>query len=195
MNKKLIRLTESDLHKIVKESVRKVLAEADPRSWDAVARRYDQTDPQKAAYARQRGVQQWNKQFGGDVRMNNDGSLEDVGEIHPVPFRDSEVNAPFSMSRFQSDVVSNEPKYSGWGRTKYTPNMDGTFDLEHNDYTRLSKNGMEREFDGTRVAKENPTKVNYQQDVPFGNYSRRFNVASQMKTGNGVYDKTRGGWQ
>ena len=71
--KKLVRLTEGDLHRIVKESVRKVLAEADPRSWAAVASRYDQTDPQKAAYARQRAAQQWNNQYGnqGYNKMNN----------------------------------------------------------------------------------------------------------------------------
>ena len=33
MNKKLIRLTESDLHRIVKESVNKVLKEDAPAKW------------------------------------------------------------------------------------------------------------------------------------------------------------------
>lgn len=32
MNKKIVRLTESDLHKIIKESVRKVVNEADGTS-------------------------------------------------------------------------------------------------------------------------------------------------------------------
>ena len=32
MNKKLIRLTESDLHKVIKESVNKVLTELDWRT-------------------------------------------------------------------------------------------------------------------------------------------------------------------
>lgn len=38
MNKKLIRLTESDLHRIVKESVEKILMESDPDLYDALAR-------------------------------------------------------------------------------------------------------------------------------------------------------------
>ena len=38
MNKKLIRLTETDLHRIVKESVEKILMESDPDLYDALAR-------------------------------------------------------------------------------------------------------------------------------------------------------------
>ena len=34
MNKKLIRLTESDLHRIVKESVKRILKEADETAWE-----------------------------------------------------------------------------------------------------------------------------------------------------------------
>jgi len=37
MNKKLIRLTESDLHKIVKESVNKVLTELDWKTYASAA--------------------------------------------------------------------------------------------------------------------------------------------------------------
>ena len=39
MNKKLIRLTESDLHKIVKESVNKVLTELDWRTYANAAKK------------------------------------------------------------------------------------------------------------------------------------------------------------
>ena len=38
MAKKIIRLTESDLHKIIKESVNKILNEGDPDLYDALAR-------------------------------------------------------------------------------------------------------------------------------------------------------------
>lgn len=38
MNKKLIRLTESDLHRIVKESVEKILRESEPDLYDTLAR-------------------------------------------------------------------------------------------------------------------------------------------------------------
>ena len=38
MNKKLIRLTESDLHRIVKESVNNVLNEGVSSAWDAIER-------------------------------------------------------------------------------------------------------------------------------------------------------------
>ena len=38
MNKKLIRLTEQDLHRIVKESVDKILRESEPDLYDTLAR-------------------------------------------------------------------------------------------------------------------------------------------------------------
>ena len=78
-NKKLIRLTESDLHRIVKESVKKILSEADPRSWAAVASRYNQTDPQKAAYARQRAAQQWNNQYSNGCDRMTDSFGDEYG--------------------------------------------------------------------------------------------------------------------
>lgn len=39
MNKKLIRLTESDLHKVIKESVNKVLTELDWKTYDSAMRK------------------------------------------------------------------------------------------------------------------------------------------------------------
>ena len=61
MNKKLIRLTESDLHRIVKESVNKVLREAqlnelDPRTY--------------ASYASGRQRQADNAEANGDFRIS-----------------------------------------------------------------------------------------------------------------------------
>ena len=41
MNKKLIRLSESDLHNIVKESVNKVLTELDWRTYASAAKKRD----------------------------------------------------------------------------------------------------------------------------------------------------------
>ena len=65
MNKKLIRLTESDLHRIVKESVNKVLNEELPKKdWGGV----------NIAYSGKVGKNEWNNGFQGYfVCTPNDG--------------------------------------------------------------------------------------------------------------------------
>lgn len=51
MNKKVIRLTESDLHKIIKESVSRVLSEADWKTYmNASRKRKQQADDMRARY-------------------------------------------------------------------------------------------------------------------------------------------------
>ena len=168
MNKKLIRLTESDLHKIVKESVKKILAEADPRSWDAVARRYDQTDPQKAAYARQRAAQQWNSKFSKPI--DNDWNKNDV-QMH-------DGNGYY--------VSGNQyNKSRGGNYATYDPYSDTT--KEHD----VDNNG--------RMMWDRPETWDRPEMKGVGgnimSKQRGLDVARQMAQGNGVYDKTRGGWQ
>jgi hypothetical protein len=168
MNKKLIRLTESDLHKIVKESVKKILAEADPRSWDAVARRYDQTDPQKAEYARQRAAQQWNNKFSKPIDNNwnkNDVQMHDGNGYYVSGNQYSKSRGgnyatydPYSDTTKEHDVDNNGNMMWDSPKTWDRPEMKGA--------------------GGNIMSKQ-----------------RGLDVARQMAQGNGVYDKSKGGWQ
>ena len=69
MSKNIIRLTESDLHRIIKESVNKVLKEAinelDPRTYASLAdKRAAQGNYKKASDARDAAVNAWNREYG-----------------------------------------------------------------------------------------------------------------------------------
>ena len=173
--KQVIRLTESDLHKIVKESVQKILNEADPRSWASVADRYAETDPEKAAYARKRAAQQWNKQYGhlGNVRSGQRFIGRTSREMFP-----------------SYDVQSTSTEYGPNGAydaenkaTYYTPKNNNMTDYKWSGYRDPDE--LDRVEGSERQYKGNPTNPNFQ----------GYNVARQMAQGNGVYDKKRGGWQ
>lgn len=67
MNKKLIRLTESDLHKVIKESVNKVLTELDWKTYaNAARKRLDQDEDDKAEELAYFATDRFNDDFGYD---------------------------------------------------------------------------------------------------------------------------------
>jgi hypothetical protein len=63
--KRTIKLTESDLHKFIKESVENILTELDPRTYANYAKqRTDKGQYDKAARGTQAAVNAWNKKYG-----------------------------------------------------------------------------------------------------------------------------------
>ena len=80
MNKKLIRLTESDLHRIVKESVKRVINEVHPLSWTEKIKQHEKDGswtPEQIEYAKKRAIKQFNSTFGdSSTKMNDDGSID-----------------------------------------------------------------------------------------------------------------------
>lgn len=186
--KKLVRLTEGDLHRIVKESVRKVLAEADPRSWAAVASRYDQTDPQKAAYARQRAAQQWNNQYG----VNTNGTNNVYGdEVYNTQGSNMSVNnGNFTINQHNTDVRTkrNGKINNSQSINTYNPyTQTGTYTQRGSRGTNFNPNG-----EGAWQETQNGRNM-YMYGNPNSVAGKR--VADQMAQGNGVYDKNKGGWQ
>ena len=163
-----VKVSESQLMAIIGESVRRILAEADPRSWDAVARRYDQTDPQKAAYARQRAAQQWNSKFSKPI--DNDWNKNDV-QMH-------DGNGYYVSGNQYS-------KSRGGNYATYDPYSDTT--KEHD----VDNNG--------RMMWDRPETWDKPEMKGVGgnimSKQRGLDVAQQMAQGNGVYDKSKGGWQ
>jgi hypothetical protein len=122
MNRKIIRLTESDLHRIVKESVKRVINETlNPLSWTEKANQHEKDGswtPEQIKYARQRGIKAFNSTFGDDnTKMNDDGSIDTKGgeTLRTIPGKDG---------RFMS-----------LGDEHAVMNKNGTWDLTHKDYT------------------------------------------------------------
>jgi hypothetical protein len=118
MNKKLIRLTESDLHRIVKESVNRVLTELDWKTYMNAARaRQAQGKSDKASNLEAYSNQQFQKQHFGDSWGY--GSHEDVS-----PANDTGVNALLRGNvNMNGGYMKDERDYTSpmYGDTMKTP--------------------------------------------------------------------------
>lgn len=85
MNKKLIRLTESDLHKIVKESVDKLLNEWDELAdirWRSRDFHNNIEDAQKVGKKRGEALANWNKRVKDSEKNISEGI--DLGETENI---------------------------------------------------------------------------------------------------------------
>jgi hypothetical protein len=70
--KKTIRLTESDLHRVIAESVRQYLSELDARTYASYAqKRAQQGNYEKAVQGQRAAVDAWNQQYGRSRRTPN----------------------------------------------------------------------------------------------------------------------------
>ena len=120
MDKKLIRLTENDLHKIVKESVNRVLTELDWKTYaNAAKKRAEQGKDDKAEDLAQFATDRFNNDFGYDEL---DGTYDENGLPYHQDVRGTVT--PFGSA------------YGGMGR--WTP-MDAQMHAGY--YPRQYKNG------------------------------------------------------
>ena len=166
MNKKLIRLTESDLHRIVRESVNKVLMEAsglDPRTTANAAEKarmrgqYDRAKMFKNA-----SVDSWNEKFA-------DGDMEGFdSEFFDPKFYDG------SVSLGDGGVSVKHTKDNGYGDI-YKPKCP-------------SRNGEDYRFYWREYGK-NKLKKEPHITTPM---TKGEKVASQMVRGDGEYIKGKG---
>lgn len=90
-NKQIIRLTESDLHRIVKESVNKILSEAinelDPRTYASYAnKRAAQGNYGKAAKGVDAARDAWNNKFSHDDNFAHGYSKENMIDTSDSPY-------------------------------------------------------------------------------------------------------------
>lgn len=109
MNKKLIRLTEGDLHRIVKESVNKVLNEwgADsPEEWDMKAKKYGNT--YNDVYPTRNGVDLYTLSNG-----NSDDALHFNNKTEAMNFINKYVTDPQSRQAL-TDVLSQYRKHGNF---------------------------------------------------------------------------------
>ena len=193
-NKKLIRLTESDLHRIVKESVNKVLNEAmlnevDPRTISNYVRgRERQADDaaangdsdmaikyrQKANVGKQAARDKWNKMYGFDSKLDN-------GDYYQRWMGDN-----------KSGNNSTHNLGSNYGIHYSSSSNDINGIRRDRNYAYNPKNNKEYSDDGTSygIALNQRTKDHEFDDGDNGAHR----IAREMELGNGKYIKGKG-WQ
>ena len=138
MNKKLIRLTESDLHKIVKESVNRVLTELDWKTYDSAMRKAAEKGQwERVGAFGDASKKAFNKQFGYE------GHPEDYAYgRHLTPYqRDFDSD----LEPIDNTTISNQGYY---GDSVYLmhPNDKGhVLDREEMFYRRTPKGKIEKD--------------------------------------------------
>lgn len=168
MNKKLIRLTESDLHKIVKESVNKVLTELDWKTY--------------ANYAKKRREQAYQDTF------------DNSGGLYKSPYHDK-ANDGLAMAKkafndkyFNGEDVPTDMEYKG-------VHMQEPFGGDRNYINRSLRtyNGLWKDSLSDDEAKNIISK-----DDKYGNFADSFIDAAHDKgdyySGKSKYIKGKG-WQ
>ena len=193
MNKKLIRLTESDLHRIVKESVNKILSEAinelDPRTYASYAdKRRAQGQNDKAFKGTQAAANAWNKEYG--YNNNSNGRKSSMG------MDDYGYNNTDDLGAYEYDFDNglqykiNHHNYDplvGHSVNTYRPYKDEYQDIR----SGTPKDSFFPKVPGSveRGKGEGTLGVYADTDVDLGLNNRRkgLDVAKQMARGNGKY--------
>ena len=132
-NKKVVRLTESQLHNIIAESVSQLLMELDPRTYASYADKRRQQAQQstdygdiskfadKAEKGEQAARNAWNKKYAYDYTQRN-GLNYQYGRREMIKTNDSPYTT--HMQSFTNGVYGDEPKQS------VSINRNGTEDAD-----------------------------------------------------------------
>jgi hypothetical protein len=198
MNKKLIRLTEQDLHRIVKESVQRILAEAHPLSWATVAAKYGDPnspnyDPEKAAYAMSRGGKAWTNKYG-----TKDGKYQELDNgnqrLTKMGIRINQ-NIPNYMV---TDNIRGNGSYDDLLLGLYDGGMITTGGKFDNTTKERGSNLGARDggyYAGQYAYDDDPKYVERAEELKQRLGREPFNVARQMAKGTGAYEYNKEkGW-
>ena len=181
-NKKLIRLTESDLHRIVRESVNKVLREAqlnelDPRTYaSARDKAIERGELERGNKFGDAAAKAWNKQYGiHNFRRKKTNYGKDA--------RDTNVGVTYDLNG-NYNAYAREDFDTGFEEGSYYPRDDRGF-------VRTGKWG-----NGKTTANE----FTYDRQKGIPEFTKNLmskdgvNVLKQMQNGTGKYDPNNG-WQ
>ena len=150
MKKKLIRLTEQDLHRIVKESVNKVLTELDWKTYQNAANKAYASGDKRASKFHNQAVTQFNKDYGYDGYDDeiigehyDDGKVcrddYDTSEYSPNTNRGGNYNLAYksnpqtgknisgNLSMPYSKFGNAQHNKRGWADISDNPNMQNAF--------------------------------------------------------------------
>ena len=178
MQKKVIRLTESDLHRIIKESVNNILREA----------KLNEMHPLTYASARDKQIQR-----------NND-----YDNLKPLSKKPKGYDNHRAERFNQAAVDTYNDKYNEFGLSNGKPyahnimDYDGTVDddfMEHDGKTIRIKhyNDNEGNYD-THILNNDGSQTKIDSGNEISHNYEPLNVARQMKLGNGKYVKGKG-WE
>ena len=221
MNKKLIRLTESDLHRIVRESVNRVLNEMDYDSREKAMKQHpslmDKVDPRTFAN-RARGVNAQGRPRNDDQYTMQSSAVDAWNKRYErhnrVPNGFEQQDGPYSKwigyddDHYRMDTKGDGYKTERW-RSKNYPGPNDMDDTEtYTEYDPQTDKTLSTTYGRMKYdTVGGPTRLTY--NIPkFGDYNGRpirnqyempsgsegDKVARQMATGSGKYDPNKG-WQ
>ncbi len=163
------RLTESRLRNIINEAVNSVLENIDPRTWAEIARRYEQTDPEKSQKAQERAIAAWNRRFG----FSYQNGPKDWGE---------------TIMGGNNQFTNNGSSRYGISHRSERTNPDGK-GWTHSNLAYNPKDNRVWTGDGMG----NSTEYQPSREMEYGD-NGAWQVAREMENGTGVYIKGKG-WQ
>ena len=180
MNKKLIRLTEQDLHKIVKESVNRVLNEVSAEKAYWLMQQRKQT-PNTKAKTQMHYPSEFANRFNKEVYGTpNGGNMRIGNQVDATAYADPRTGNFVGTQATGWDSWRNGYNYVGpsGANFKYTKNTDGNedFTYDRND-TDMDNNGKY-----TRIGQQmNPSQVNMHPQVRnfIGKGRARYNQIQQ----------------
>lgn len=136
MNKKLIRLTESDLHRIVKESVKRIIKENSIRA-KRIIREFDEDDDFEDDDNVDWRIDDICMEFGdGEVLINGIlGLWNGKKRIQPTPCSDIRSAIQKCIGRDGEIMTPNDIEFDGEKVSLKVSHHDGTnnFEITHND--------------------------------------------------------------
>lgn len=185
--KKLIRLTESDLHKIVKESVNKVITELDWRTYASAAKKGDKWRKEHPNHR----VNQWNRVNDFEVAARDEfdkaHGLENQYDNEPYGGEKGVIN--YNIYSGDNDVTGSRDHDFGDG--------GGVFNLNHNIYHMGKRYGKDGGYGRTRMwdRPHETTPEEFYGDEEMGRKFRQAeNDVEDFNSGKTKYIKGKG-WQ
>ncbi len=190
-----IRLTESQLHNVIRKCINEAINELDPRTYaNYAAGRQAQGQNEKARQGREAAVNAWNKQYGNE-------------DWKPEP-----EHIRYSMPEWI--YTSWKKQYGNENTTSNNKGISSTYTGMKGDSYTIHDNNSDTNFDGshqivTRQFNPSDNTVNYQRHkansygdvtlddegtIQSSSYDKGRQVARQMATGTGKYVKGKG-WQ
>ena len=187
--KQQVKVSEAQLHQIVKESVNKLLKEdqlneLDPRTYASyAAKRQAQGQTNKAKDGEDAAIQAWNKQYGKKDTGTYD-NVDDYGDRERI-MRNNPYN---NKGKYE---VRTQYKDRGLGHlSTYRPTMDYNWDSDTEGYETQGKGYRPTQYLGI----DNKGTRHYARREQSQQALQGYEVAKQMANNSGKYIKGKG-WQ
>lgn len=183
--KKIIRLTESDLHNMIAESVNKILNEIDPRTASSAAqKRFAQAKNASNTFDRDRLMKQGHKNMNYALdKFNNDNPSTQFGQEYVLDKADGKDHTNYHAfvrdQEFSTPAAAASPRFANYNDIYFDP------ENEDNDrYERRRGSSWDREI-SNEFNTRRPDK-----------FEQRHNLAKQIARPNPEKDYESGkGWK